>query len=142
VDEAAIVATADEGRVPQRVLLVDDNVDAATTLADVLRLVGHRVHVAHDADTALDAAQKPQAEFDVFVLDIGLPGMTGHELVEALKAMPRWQAASFVALTGYGQPSDREDSREAGFDAHLVKPVQEATLLDAIDTLALARARR
>jgi signal transduction histidine kinase len=141
VGETDSAASSDAGRLPQRVLLVDDNVDAAATLADVLRLAGHRVHVAHDAGTALDAAQTPQAAFDVFVLDIGLPGMTGHELVEALKAMPRWQAASFVALTGYGQPSDREDSREAGFDAHLVKPVQEATLLDAIDTLALALAR-
>lgn len=138
---AATVAAPeqDTGRASLRVLLVDDNVDAAGLLAEVLRLAGHRVRVEHGAAAALDAARTAQAAFDVFVLDIGLPGMTGHELVEALKAMPRWEAAAFVALTGYSQPSDRESSRLAGFDAHLVKPVREATLLDTLESLTRTR---
>ena len=121
---------------PLGVLLVDDNVDGASTLAEVLRIAGHRVDVAHDAATALAVAQAPDASFDVFVLDIGLPGMTGYELSERLHADPRWRAAAFVALTGYGQSADQDRSRAAGFDRHLVKPVRELDLLEAIGALA------
>ncbi|GHA80260.1 hybrid sensor histidine kinase/response regulator [Cognatilysobacter bugurensis] len=133
---AAVVDTPPRAdRRPLSVLLVDDNIDGAATLADVLRLAGHRVQLAHDAASALDASQAPDATFDVFVLDIGLPGMTGHELAETLKAMPRWRAAAYIALTGYGQPGDRETSRAAGFDRHLVKPVRESELLATLDAV-------
>ncbi|GGZ65243.1 hypothetical protein GCM10008101_18780 [Lysobacter xinjiangensis] len=121
------------------VLLVDDNADAAATLAEVLRLAGHRVHVAHDADTALAVARDPEARFDTFVLDIGLPGMTGYTLSEHLRDDPRWADAVFVALTGYGQETDHERSRAAGFDRHLVKPVRELDLLEELNALAAAR---
>jgi signal transduction histidine kinase len=135
---AAVDERSLDGRTfrPLGVLLVDDNVDAASTLAEVLRRAGHAVHVAHDAEHALQIAQAPDAAFDVFVLDIGLPGMTGHALAERLRADPRWRDAAFVALSGYGQSADQEQSRRSGFDRHLVKPVRELDLLEAIGQLA------
>ncbi|GAB6196769.1 hybrid sensor histidine kinase/response regulator [Lysobacter xanthus] len=122
------------------VLLVDDNTDAASTLAEVLRLAGHAVRVANDAQVALDLVRSGDARFDVFVLDIGLPGMTGYELAGRLHDDPRTHGAVFIALTGYGQQADQDQSREAGFDRHLVKPVRELDLLDAIASLTAARA--
>jgi signal transduction histidine kinase len=124
---------------PARVLLVDDNVDAASTLADILRLAGHQVHVAHTAEAALRIAREVGTSLDVCVLDIGLPGMTGYALLEHLRSEPGLHDAAFVALTGYGQDSDREQSRAAGFDEHLVKPVDEAQLLDIIGVLVVDR---
>ena len=118
------------------VLLVDDNVDATSTLADVLRMAGHRVRVAYDATTAVEQAARADAAFDVFVLDIGLPGMNGHELLGLLKQNPKWERSVFFALTGYGQASDRELSRVAGFDCHLVKPVEPSELVNAINACA------
>jgi PAS domain S-box-containing protein len=106
---------------PLRILVVDDNADAAESLAMLLELEGHVVKTAMNGESALALA----ASFapDVALLDIGLPGMDGYALAAALRADPVHRALRLVALTGYGQPEDRERSRAAGFDMHLVKPV-------------------
>jgi CheY-like chemotaxis protein len=111
------------------VLVVDDNQDAADSLAMLLRLGGHEVHVFHDGPTAVAAAAavKPQ----VALLDIGLPEMNGFELARRLRMHPALTEILLVAVTGYGQDQDLRRSREAGFDHHLVKPV-DPTALEAI----------
>lgn len=107
--------------VSQRVLIVDDNIDAAESLAMILRLSGHQAQVAHDGTTALKLAETdPPA---VAFLDIGMPGMDGYELARRFKVNPALQNVYLVALTGWGQEEDRRRTREAGFDAHEVKPV-------------------
>jgi PAS domain S-box-containing protein len=121
-DEAA----QKEGVHKLRVLIVDDNVDAATTLGDLVRSEGHEVRIAHDGFAALLVAdeQRPQIVF----LDIGLPGMNGYEVARRLReAGPR--PAKLVALTGYGQEADRRSAANAGFTQHLVKPAQPDTVL-------------
>lgn len=110
-----------------RILLVDDNRDSAESLACLLRIAGHEVRVAYDAAEALAAAGSFDPE--VGVLDIGLPGMNGLQLASRLRALVTKRTPRLIALTGYGQDSDRERSREAGFDAHLVKPVSPRELL-------------
>ena len=110
-----------------RILVVDDNEDAATLLADALRLMGHDVEVAHDGLAAMRlAATRP---FHAAFLDIGLPVMDGFELAAQLRRLPTLREARLVAVTGYGQASDRSRTRAAGFDDHLVKPVD----LDAVE---------
>jgi PAS domain S-box-containing protein len=113
-----------------RVLVVDDNVDAANTLAMLLEINGHRVYTAHDGPAAIESsrAHKP----DVMLLDIGLPGMDGYEVARRLRALPELSGAVLVALTGYGQDEDRRRSAAAGFDHHLVKPVDPQTLIDVL----------
>jgi PAS domain S-box-containing protein len=106
---------------PARLLVVDDNRDAADTLSALLRAEGHAVRVATDPYSALDmAAAEPP---DIYVLDIGLPDMDGYALSRRLHGQPATASAVFVALTGYGQAHDRALSQEAGFDHHLVKPL-------------------
>ncbi len=116
---------------PQRslhVLVVDDNLDAAQTLAHWLALEGHTVSIAADGPGALALARDATPPFAVCILDIGLPGMNGMELARRLRAMAEARDAMLVALTGYGQASDREKSAAAGFDHHLVKPTDPAQL--------------
>ena len=113
-------AAAQAGRAT-RVLVVEDNVDAALTLVDLLRIWGHEVRCVHDGPAAVDVA--PQYLPQVVLLDIGLPGMDGYEVARRLRRAPETRGALLVAVTGYGQESDRARSREAGFDHHLVKPV-------------------
>ena len=110
----------------QRVLIVDDNVDSAESLAVLLRQSGHEVRTTHDGPSALDLTSSYRPE--VVLLDIGLPGMDGYEVARRLKQQPGMQAVSLAAVTGYGQEEDRRRSREAGFDYHLVKPVDLAAL--------------
>ena len=112
------------------IMVVDDNVDAATTVAMLLEIDGHTVSVAHSAENALTSALEglsspPQP----FLLDIGLPGIDGFELARRLRAAPETAGAILIALTGYGQRQDREKSKAAGFDHHLEKPVDPARLL-------------
>jgi PAS domain S-box-containing protein len=109
-----------------RVLLVDDNVDAAELLGDLLRHFGHTVSIAHDGPSALQ--EMKQFRPDAAVLDIGLPVMDGYELAGRLRTS-EFQPRILVALTGYGQEHDRRRSVEAGFDAHLVKPVDVQRLI-------------
>lgn len=111
---------------PRRILVVDDNVDAALTLAELLALEGHETHVAHDGPSAVDAARRLRP--DVAILDIGLPGFDGHEVARRLRAEPALGGLLLVALSGWVQPEDRARSRAAGFDHHLAKPVQLKTL--------------
>ncbi len=116
----------------RRVLVVDDNRDAALSLATLLDLEGFRTAVAHDGVHALQCI----ADFvpDVVLLDIGLPGMSGYDVCRAIRATPAGKSMQLVALTGWGQTDDRRQSQEAGFDAHLVKPVEHAALLETLNT--------
>jgi len=109
-----------------RVMVVDDNRDAAETLGMLLETLGHEVSVMHDPEQALAAVRG--TAFDAFVLDIGLPGMDGHTLARQLRAHPNASAAIFIALTGYGSSEDRQRGDEAGFDHYLVKPADLADL--------------
>jgi signal transduction histidine kinase/CheY-like chemotaxis protein len=105
----------------RRILIVDDNVDAAESLAMLLRLLKQQVQVVHDGPAALAAAVSHQPE--VILLDIGLPGMTGYEVAKRLRQQRDFQKTLLVAMTGYGHEEDKRRSQEAGFDRHLVKPV-------------------
>ncbi|QKM49892.1 Autoinducer 2 sensor kinase/phosphatase LuxQ [Burkholderia glumae] len=113
-----------------RVLIVDDNVDAADSLSALLRLQGHTVEVAYSAEDAIRCAEAfcPQ----VALLDIGLPGMSGYELARTLRAKPRLAGMRLVAVTGYGQTNDVRTAHEAGFDEHLVKPVEPSALVRSL----------
>ena len=108
--------------------MVDDNRDAADALAMLLKLGGHEVEIAYDGPAALATAAVIRAP-TWCVLDIGLPGMDGYEVARRLRARPETAGALIVAVTGYGQEEDRERSRAAGFDHHLVKPIESDALL-------------
>jgi signal transduction histidine kinase/DNA-binding response OmpR family regulator len=116
-----------------RVLVVDDNVDAADSLGMLLQLGGCEVRLAHNGPAALEAAEafRPQ----VVVLDIGLPGMDGYEVARRLRGRPGQRDSLLVAVTGYGRDEDQARSREAGFDYHLVKPVDLAMLQAVFNSL-------
>ncbi len=105
----------------KKVLIVDDYVDAAETLAMAVEMGGHEVHLAHDGASALRVAVAQQPA--VIFLDIGMPGMSGYETATKLRALPGWQSRILVALTGWGSEEDRARSLAAGFDVHLTKPV-------------------
>jgi PAS domain S-box-containing protein len=115
---------------PVRVLVVDDNADAAHMLATLLEAHGHLVSVEHDGSSGFARAQleRPQA----MLLDIGLPDMDGHELARRLRGCPETAGATLIALTGYGQREDRERALAAGFDRHMVKPADLSELLDIL----------
>jgi signal transduction histidine kinase len=110
----------------RRVLVVDDNVDAAQSLATLLRILGQDVRTAHNGRSALEAARVSMPE--IAILDIGLPGMDGHELARRLRDEPGGAAVVIIALTGWGQDVDRRRSAEAGFDHHLTKPADPEAL--------------
>jgi CheY-like chemotaxis protein len=114
--------------------MVDVNVDAALTLADVLRLLGAQAVVARDGAEALAAAQAGSLPHLV-LLDIGLPGMDGYEIAREWRRR-FGRATQLVALTGYGSPEDRRRTAQAGFDAHLVKPVEIDQLLPFLQDAA------
>jgi CheY-like chemotaxis protein len=120
----------------QRILVVDDNVDAAETLSALLRCLGAEVLTVHDGRAALECvrAHKPSAA----VLDIGMPGMDGYEVARRTRAEPDGAELLLIALTGWGNEEDRRRSREAGIDHHLVKPVD----LDVLENLLAARHAR
>jgi PAS domain S-box-containing protein len=131
--ESAKTARPPAGAPPEgtRVLVIEDNVAAATTLADVLELWGHEATIAHNGDLALAAVGL--APPDVVLLDIGLPGMDGYEVARRLRAEVGLKETLLVALTGYGQDADRRRAREAGFDHHLTKPIDLDELRRLID---------
>ncbi|GAB1595626.1 PAS domain-containing protein [Lysobacter claricitrinus] len=123
--EVAPVIEAPASRLPvpsRTVMVVDDNRDAAETLASVLRLLGHDVTVAAGGREALGLLER-HPTWDTFILDVGMPDMTGHELVGRLRERMGEAAARFIALTGYGQGQDEAASLAAGFDHHVIKPV-------------------
>lgn len=107
-------------------MVVDDNVDAATSLTTLLKAAGHKVSVHANGQEALSAALQQPAQ--IYILDIGMPDITGYDLVRQLKAQPANAQAIFIALTGYGQAHDKVLSKAAGFDHHFVKPMDMAKL--------------
>jgi PAS domain S-box-containing protein len=121
-----------------RILVVDDNRDAAQSLATLLRLRGHDVRVEHDGAAALGAIAScsPQLVF----LDLGMPGMDGFEVARRIRAEPRLQGVVLAALTGWGQREDRRRTAEAGFDHHLVKPADPEAVMQLLDRLSVASA--
>jgi PAS domain S-box-containing protein len=121
---------------PRRILVVDDNVDSAESLALLLRRGGHEVRTAYDGPTAVQEARNFRPE--VAFLDIGMPGMSGFEVAQQLRQEEGLNQALLVAMTGYGQDEDRRHSHEAGFDHHLVKPVDPAAVEKLIASLAPA----
>ena len=116
---------------PRRILVVDDNVDAATTLDVLLRSLGHETRVAHEGMTALEIAREFRPQ--VILLDIGMPGLDGYEVARRLRAMNHGRTFRIVAITGWGQEADRLRSKEAGFDLHLVKPVDPGVLVSVLE---------
>jgi two-component system CheB/CheR fusion protein len=113
-----------------RILVVEDNLDAAESLRLLLELFGHEVEVAHSGPEGVQTAV--QWRPDVVLCDIGLPGLDGYGVVSALRQNPATAAARVIALTGYGSDDDRLRSRQAGFDQHLTKPVDPETLKDVV----------
>jgi CheY-like chemotaxis protein len=113
----------------RRVLVVDDNRDAADSLAILLRFSGVEAHVAHDGSAALEAMRVFHPE--IVILDLGMPGMDGYDVARRIRQHRKYEDVVLIALTGWGQPEDRKRSNEAGFDHHLVKPVE----VDALQAL-------
>jgi CheY-like chemotaxis protein len=115
----------------QRVLIVDDNRDSANTLGALLKAIGADVRVAYDGPEALEAFGSFQPS--VVLLDLGMPGMDGYEVARRIRAQPEAQATALIALTGWGAPGDRERTQLAGFQDHLVKPVDPRTMQQVLD---------
>jgi len=118
----------------RKILVVDDNVDGAVTLSVILKHMGHSVRITHDGSSALAVA--PEFKPDVVLMDIGMPGMDGYETCERMRAQDWSSGVRIVALTGWGQEEDRRKAKRAGFDQHLVKPVDRQTLMDVLKTPA------
>ena len=116
--------------IPLRVLVVDDNQDAAEALAWILEPL-HEVQIAYDGRAAVERAQAFHP--DVVLLDIGLPVLNGYQVAEELRKSPETVASVIIAITGYGQSSDRERALQSGFDFHLVKPAEPTQVLRMID---------
>ncbi len=114
----------------RRVLIVDDHVESAALIAEVLAAQGHQTRVAHDPQSALRAALDFQPQ--VAILDIGLPSMSGYELLQSLRSRSALAECRFIALTGPADRADRRRSREAGFQAHLTKPFDLRAVLTAV----------
>jgi PAS domain S-box-containing protein len=123
----------------RRILIVDDNSDAAVSLAMLLKISGHDTYTAHDGVEALSAFERCQP--DVILMDIGLPKLSGHEVCRRIRERPGGAEVLMIALTGWGQESDRRKSQDAGFDGHLVKPVDYAALMDLLSALSVPAGR-
>jgi len=117
----------------RRILVVDDNRDAATSMALSLGAFGHEVHTVHEGASAIEQARTLRP--DVVLLDIGLPGMDGYTVAARLRELDGLRDTVLIAITGYGQEDDRRRSRDAGFDHHLVKPVEIGILNDLLSTV-------
>jgi CheY-like chemotaxis protein len=113
----------------RRVLVADDNCDAGETLAMLLRLDGHEVHVANDGLEAVEMFGRVQPE--VVILDIGMPGLSGHEVARRIRELPSERPVVLIAVTGWGQKADKDRAAASGFDHHFTKPV-EPTVLSAL----------
>jgi CheY-like chemotaxis protein/two-component sensor histidine kinase len=137
VPGTAMTTAADKTQLPElpelpsrRILVVDDNNDAAETLAAMLRVSGHQVETAGDGLQALTVA--PSFAPDVVLLDLGMPNLNGYETATRIRAQPWGRHVALIAITGWGQPEDRQRTVEAGFNAHLVKPVDRLELLNTL----------
>jgi CheY-like chemotaxis protein len=136
-DPLAITPVTNGAR--QRILIVDDNVDARDLLSEILVALGHEVKTAPDGIAALELIESFRP--DVSILDIGLPVMDGFELATRIRERMKQATPSLIALSGYAQESDQKRSQEVGFERHLVKPVDVKLLVDSISELQAARAR-
>ena len=127
------IATSDQKTSTRRILVVDDNRDSADSLGMLLKFLGADIHLAYDGPSALDAMRifRPS----IVLLDIGMPGMNGFEVARRIRQMPQGDKVRMIALTGWGQAEDRRRSEEAGFDHHLVKPVDLSALQGVLASL-------
>jgi CheY-like chemotaxis protein len=130
VSEAAVV--------PRRILVVDDNPDAVESLTVLLQIAGHHVHEALDGEAGIALAE--QVRPDVLLLDLGMPEVSGYEVARRIREQPWGKQILLVALSGWGQADERLRTQEAGFDAHLVKPVAPEAL-DRLLTTTTVRPR-
>lgn len=130
---AAAIPAADARSLGRRILLADDNRDALDSLAELLAQAGHETHKAPDGTQALEAANRLRPE--LILLDIGMPGMDGYEVARQIRKQAWGREPTLVALTGWGQDTDRKRSSEAGFDAHWVKPLELNRLWALLDSL-------
>ena len=117
---------------PRRIVIADDNEDSAQSFAMLLSFSGHEVHIAHDGIEALNALRSFRP--DVAFLDIGMPRLTGYEVAEAVRAEPWGHEIKLIAVTGWGQADDKMRARTAGFDRHLVKPIDPAEVDRLLDS--------
>ena len=113
-----------------RILVIDDNPDAATTTGMLLKWKGYEAHTRNSGKAGLEAAEQLQP--DVILLDIGMPGLDGYETCRLIREQPWGQGITVIALTGYGQEEDRQRTRDAGFDDHLAKPVDLEALITVL----------
>jgi CheY-like chemotaxis protein/two-component sensor histidine kinase len=118
----------------RRILVVDDNKDSATSLASLLELLGNELRTAHDGAQAVAIAQEFRPE--LILMDVGMPRVNGYEAARRIREQPWGQGATIIALTGWGQQGDRAQSREAGCDGHLVKPVELSDLQSLLNSLS------
>jgi CheY-like chemotaxis protein len=123
-----------------RVLVVEDNSDGAEMLATLLKLFGHEARVAFDAEAGLRALHEFRP--DVALLDIGLPGIDGHELARRIRRQPGYETLPLVAISGWGRDEDVKQAREAGFDHHITKPTPPDVLERLLVTIAAGRSAR
>jgi PAS domain S-box-containing protein len=128
-----VAESAPSSTAARRILIVDDNFDGADSLAMLLEEVGHETHQAHDGVAAIDAVDRLRP--DAVLLDIGLPKLNGYEVCRRIREQPWGKDLTLIALTGWGQEEDRQRSQEAGFDTHLVKPVDHDLLMKLLSSL-------
>ena len=120
----------------ERILVVDDNLDALETLSMMVRLLGHDVATAHDGEEALAALGRFQPQ--VVLMDIGMPKLNGYDAARRMRQLPYGAGLLLIATTGWGQEEDRHRTADAGFDHHLVKPVEPAVLRKLLEDYAPA----
>ncbi len=140
VDAAATAPGMASASPGLKVLIVDDNHDVAESTAMLLRMVGCEVHIAFDGAVALQSL--PQVKPDAVLLDIGLPGMSGYEVAARIRAHPQHAKTLLVAVSGYGQDDHRQQSKNAGFDYHMVKPIDPVVITDLLASLPIPAERR
>jgi CheY-like chemotaxis protein len=133
VAPAPVASIESESPTQRRILIVDDNRDSADSLAMLLEITGNKTYLAHDGIEAIEAIEKHRPE--VVLLDIGLPKLNGHEVCRRVREQPWGKDIVVIALTGWGQEDDRRKSEQAGFNGHLVKPVDYEKLLELLGEL-------
>ena len=136
-NESTPSKAAEQSAVASRILIIDDNVDSADSLAMMLRMSDHDVQTVYSGQSALAAAI--EYEPSIVLLDIGLPEVDGYEIARQLRQRPEFKAVWLIAITGYGQDADLQRSRDAGFDHHLVKPVDPQKLEELLGRLTKKR---
>ncbi|MDT7688921.1 MAG: hypothetical protein QOE46_1680 [Acidobacteriota bacterium] len=133
--DGELFAVTDIGDEPERlrVLVVDDAPDVTEMIALLMSYAGYQVATAFSAAEAFDAARS--GRFDAVISDIGMPGMNGYQLAEALRALPGYESTPLIAVTGFTMYDDRERARAAGFDGFLTKPINPSDLIEAVKRL-------